>query len=138
MDIQWIKELIRLVEDSSIQELEITEGKKRIRIAKAGLSVVPAPPTDNNEEITVSQQPNELMEIKSPMVGTFHLTPVDGTAPYVAVNSEIVTGDTICHIEAMKLINPIKAEGNYRIKEILVENAHPVEFGQPLFLIEEM
>lgn len=157
-----IRRLIKIVEESNIAELEISRWGKTIRIAKtqvnshAGASVVssrvppttvpetsgPAPlPVDSNgsgeeavsEAVTTSQN---CVEIKSPMVGTFYRAPAPDADPYVQVNDVVTKGQVLCIIEAMKLLNEIESEYSGRIVEILVENAQPVEYNQPLFRIE--
>jgi acetyl-CoA carboxylase biotin carboxyl carrier protein len=146
---QEIEELIRLVEESAITELEIWEGKKRIRIAKgaaAAADPVAAPPPARPagaaapsaaERPTGEQElaPN-LKQIKSPMVGTFYRAPAPDAEPFVEVGQRVAVGQTVCIVEAMKLMNEIGSDYEGVIREIYVENAQPVEYGQPLFAVE--
>jgi acetyl-CoA carboxylase biotin carboxyl carrier protein len=156
MDLRKLKTLIDLVAESGIAELEITEGDGKVRIVKApvataGLAhVAPlampaapfmqpaasaaaapgaAPPAD-----TVAAAAHH--QVKSPMVGTFYRAGQPGAEPFVGVGSVVKPGDTLCIIEAMKLLNEIEADKAGTIKAILVENGQPVEYGQPLFEIE--
>lgn len=154
MDLRKLKTLIDLVAESGISELEITEGEDRVRIVKkepmANGHYVAAPaPT----YITAAAEPGRPAEprtepapsssssskgytVKSPMVGTFYRAPNPQSEPFVEIGSKVAEGDTLCIIEAMKLLNEIEAEKSGRITAILVENGQPVEFGQPLFIIE--
>ena len=159
MDLRKLKTLIDLVADSDIAELEVTEGESKVRIAKTSpvqsqavmmqqpqfmpqQYVQPAMsmPQVNVEtqviaaEAAVPAEP-EGNVVKSPMVGTFYSAPAPGNPPYVEVGSAVKQGDTLCIIEAMKLLNEIEADTSGVIKQILVENGEPVEFGQPLFVI---
>jgi oxaloacetate decarboxylase alpha subunit len=147
MNIKEIKEMINLMNENNLAELEIEKEGTRIKIKKASTQpeVLPSviiekttkePPAQiKEEEKTPSSLPNTV-EIKSPMVGTFYRAPAPEAPPYVEVGSIIEPGQVICIIEAMKLMNEIKSEIKGKILEILVENAEPVEFGQPLFLVE--
>lgn len=153
MDLRKLKTLIELFEASSIVEIEITEGEDRVRLVKNSVKVAPvtvetvvpqvvapapavaptpvAPATPVSETKQVSGH-----QVTSPMVGTFYRAPSPGADPFVAVGSQVKKGDTLCIIEAMKLLNEIEAEVSGVVKEILVENGQPVEFGQTLFVIE--
>jgi acetyl-CoA carboxylase biotin carboxyl carrier protein len=150
-----IEELIRLVEESRINELEITEGRNKIRISKGGIvqpaaviqagqpapQTVPAPPPAAAESVPEEQAEEEglasnLKQIVSPMVGTFYRAPAPGAEPFVELGHAVAVGQTVCIVEAMKLMNEINSDYNGVVKKILIENAQPVEFGQPLFLIE--
>ena len=152
MDIRKIRKLIELVENSSISEIEITEEEGTIRISRA-LQAAPAPamaptiPISNFSAPMASQAApagNEPTEealpagtvIESPMVGTFYRSPGPGEKPFAEVGQSISVGDTICIVEAMKILNPIEAEVAGTIKVILVEDGEPVEFGQPLFIVD--
>jgi acetyl-CoA carboxylase biotin carboxyl carrier protein len=148
MDLRKLKTLIDLVADSGIAELEVTEGEDRVRIAKfspapaaAALTVatVPAPtPVAVPANGTIAQpvvEP-EGHVVKSPMVGTFYRSPSPGAASFIELGQAVKPGDTLCIIEAMKLLNEIEAEVGGIVKQILVENGQPVEYGQPLFIIE--
>ncbi len=153
MDLRKLKTLIELFEASSIVEIEITEGEDRVRLVKNSVKVAPvavetvvpqivapapavaptpvAPATPVSETKQVSGH-----QVTSPMVGTFYRAPSPGADPFVAVGTQVKKGDTLCIIEAMKLLNEIEAEVSGVVKEILVENGQPVEFGQTLFVIE--
>lgn len=146
---QEIEELIKLVEESQINELEICEGRRKIRIAKglppAGTaSVTPAnppsaaiPTSAPQAEPTASEKlASNLKQIVSPMVGTFYRAPAPDADPFVDVGQQVVVGQTVCIVEAMKLMNEIGADASGTVREVLVENGQPVEFGQPLFLVE--
>ncbi len=148
-----IKELIRLVEESQISELEITEGRKKIRISKGNTGIyaaVPAPaqtpppapsaqPVENKQEDPSDPSAglaSNLKQIISPMVGTFYAAPSSDAEPFVAEGQRIAVGQTVCIVEAMKLMNEIGSDFNGVIREVLIDNAQPVEYGQPLFLVE--
>jgi acetyl-CoA carboxylase biotin carboxyl carrier protein len=161
MDLRKLKTLIDLVAESGIAEIEVTEGEDKVRIVKypaavpaaaapvvvaapAALTATPppavgaapagpsaangAPPAPPAEE-----KPGHL--VKSPMVGTFYRSPSPGAKPFVELGQTVKAGDTLCIIEAMKLLNEIEADVGGEIREILVENGQAVEYGQPLFLI---
>ncbi len=151
MDLRKLKTLIDLVAESGISELEITEGEGKVRIVKspygpAGLqlpmalagaaaaapvaAVVPPPAP------AAAPEPPAGHMVKSPMVGTFYRSAQPGAEPFVSVGSEVKEGDTLCIIEAMKLMNEIEADKSGTIKAVLADNGSPVEFGQPLFVIE--
>jgi acetyl-CoA carboxylase biotin carboxyl carrier protein len=146
-----ITELIRLVEESAINELEIWEGKTRVRISK-GLppqavspaaipmqeAVTPSPKPDEAAPKTTGSEelaPN-LKQVVSPMVGTFYRAPAPDAEPFVEVGHRVSVGQTVCIVEAMKLMNEIGSDFNGVIRKIHVENAQPVEYGQPLFDID--
>ncbi|POZ53787.1 acetyl-CoA carboxylase biotin carboxyl carrier protein [Methylovulum psychrotolerans] len=148
MDIKKIQKLIELVEKSGIAELEVQEGEESIRISRYSAaptqiaypqqmlpaSPVPAPAVPviaPAEETAVSGH-----VVKSPMVGTFYRSASPGTKVFVEIGQTVQTGDTLCIIEAMKILNQIEADHSGVIKQILVDNAEPVEYGQPLFIIE--
>ena len=160
MDLRKLKTLIDLVADSDIAELEVTEGESKVRIAKTSSiqrqTVVMQPqqimpqqyvqPSVAMPQVNVATQAiaaeaaaapaePEGNVVKSPMVGTFYSAPAPGNPPYVEVGSSVKQGDTLCIIEAMKLLNEIEADTSGVVKQILVENGEPVEFGQPLFVI---
>lgn len=148
MDLRKLKTLIELVEGSGIAELEISEGEERVRITR---TVPAAPqvyaPASQSVAAPVAPQPAapaaepakpaapEGHVVKSPMVGTFYRSASPGSKPFVDVGQNVNSGDTLCIIEAMKLLNEIDADQAGVIKAILVENGQPVEFGQPLFII---
>jgi acetyl-CoA carboxylase biotin carboxyl carrier protein len=143
-----IEELIRIVEESQISELEICEGKRKIRIAKGGTgsasasappipqAASPIPAAAPEEAPDTSKLASNLKQITSPMVGTFYRSPAPDADPFVDVGQKVAVGQTVCIVEAMKLMNEIGAEFSGTIRDVLVENGHPVEFGQPLFLVE--
>ena len=148
MDLRKLKTLIELVESSGIAELEISEGEERVRITRTAASVqqtyAPAP-----QPIIAAAAPQAVVPaaepakpavaeghvVKSPMVGTFYRSASPGSKAFVDVGQTVNSGETLCIIEAMKLLNEIEADQSGVIKAILVENGQPVEFGQPLFVI---
>lgn len=150
MDLRKLKTLIDLVADSGIAELEVTEGEDRVRIAKfspapaaptAATTVIAGPLTDapaanGSTAATAAAAEPEGHAVKSPMVGTFYRSPSPGSAAFIELGQSVKPGDTLCIIEAMKLLNEIEAEVGGTVKQILVENGQPVEYGQPLFIIE--
>lgn len=150
MDLQKLKTLIDLVSDSNVTELEITEAEGRVRIVKAGAPVqfVPAPAADVATTVFAPQPPAATATaavaataaaldhaVKSPMVGTFYRASSPDAKPFVEVGSVVKEGETICIIEAMKILNEIETDRSGTIVEILCENGQPVEYGQPLFVI---
>lgn len=150
MDLRKLKKLIDLVQESGIAELEITEGEEKVRIAKGGqVSVAPASPAWGPGVAAAPAQlsapadsgpgteaPAETRHmIKAPMVGTFYRAPAPDAKPFVEIGQSIKEGETICIIEAMKLMNEIESDASGSVVEILVENGQPVEYGQPLFII---
>ncbi len=144
MDLRKLKKLIDLVQESGISELEVTEGEERVKIVKSGGAgpayVAPVAaleaPTVPAPALTVApgEIPGHL--VKSPMVGTFYRSPSPGAKPFVEVGDTVKAGDTICIIEAMKLLNEIECDKDGVIKAILVENGQPVEYGEPLVVID--
>jgi acetyl-CoA carboxylase biotin carboxyl carrier protein len=146
MDIRKIKKLIEIIEESDIAELEIKEGEESIRISRysaapAQVAYAPAPAaTTVPATTTVTAAPAEEKitghVVKSPMVGTFYRSASPGTKVFVEVGQAVLAGDTLCIIEAMKILNQIEADNSGVITQILVDNAEPVEYGQPLFIIE--
>ena len=144
MDLRKLKTLIELVESSGIAELEIQEGEERVRITRAGapspastVAPVPLPPVTAPaaEAVAVAPGEPEGHQVKSPMVGTFYRATSPGAKPFVEVGDSVQVGDTLCIIEAMKLMNEIESDKAGIVKEILLENGQPVEFGQPLVVI---
>ncbi len=144
MDLRKLKKLIDLVQESGIVELEITEGEERVRIVKAGeapresLYAVPAsvaPPPAGLPAAVPVQEAAEGHLVKSPMVGTFYRSATPGGQPFVQVGDKVEKGQTICIIEAMKLMNEIEADQAGVVKSILAENGQPVEYGEPLVVI---
>jgi acetyl-CoA carboxylase biotin carboxyl carrier protein len=150
MNIKEIKEMVALMNENGLLELEIEKEGMRIRLKKtaSGQVEMSAPMLVERQVISDSaarhtalpQQsaPSSAIEIKAPMVGTFYRAPSPEAAPYVEVGQIIEPGQVICIIEAMKLMNEIKAEVKGKILEVLVDNAEPLEFGQPIFLIEPL
>ena len=153
MDLRKLKKLIDLVQESGIAELEITEGEEKVKIVKGGEATVtpvapaagsrattapaaaPAPPAAPAQ--TAAETPAEAGHVlKAPMVGTFYRSPSPEAKHFVEVGQNVKAGETVCIIEAMKLMNEIEADASGVIKAILVENGQPVEYGQPLFIIE--
>ncbi len=145
MDLRKLKTLIELVENSGIAELELTEGEEHVRISRACSVAAPvqqvyaaapmaAPAAEAAAAPAAPVQP-EGHVVKSPMVGSFYRSPSPGANPFVDVGQSVSEGDTLCIIEAMKLLNEIEADKSGVIKAILVENGQAVEFGQPLFII---
>jgi acetyl-CoA carboxylase biotin carboxyl carrier protein len=145
MDIRKIKKLIEIIEESDIAELEIKEGEECIRISRysaapAQIAYAPAPVSALSAAPAVTAAPvDEKITghvVKSPMVGTFYRSASPGTKVFVEIGHSVVVGDTLCIIEAMKILNQIEADKSGVITQILVDNAEPVEYGQPLFIIE--
>jgi acetyl-CoA carboxylase biotin carboxyl carrier protein len=144
MDLRKLKKLIDLVQESGISELEVTEGEEKVKIVKNSGSVVayPAPaPTPPPAAVLAPAPPSipvavEGHVVKSPMVGTFYRSPSPGAKHFVEVGDTVKSGDTICIIEAMKLLNEIECDKDGVIKAILVENGQPVEYGEPLVVID--
>ena len=151
MDIRKIKKLIELVEESGISELEISEGEESVRISRSIPATNYSAPVQNIQipqpapaavavaptvEAEVIADTNSGTTIKSPMVGTFYRTPSPESKAFVEVGQSVNVGDVLCIVEAMKMMNQIESEKAGTIKAILVENGQPVEFDQPLFIIE--
>lgn len=156
MDIRKIKKLIELVEESGIAELEITEGEESVRIHRGSSAMAapvhysapihmaapqPAPAAAPVAAAPVAAAPAAAAEpaghiVRSPMVGTFYRASSPGAKNFVEVGSQVKVGDTLCIVEAMKMMNQIEADKAGVIKQILVDNQEPVEFDQPLFVIE--
>ncbi|HYV50506.1 MAG TPA: acetyl-CoA carboxylase biotin carboxyl carrier protein [Dongiaceae bacterium] len=157
MRIDEVRRLIRLVEESEISELEVWKWWGRIRIRKGGMQngnaevivqrsgfmpavtphlETPAPSSATPEPPTPSASDQGLIAIKSPMVGTFYRAPAPDAEPYIQIGDSVEPGQTVCIIEAMKLMNEIQSEVRGKIVRALVENATPVEFGQDLFLVK--
>jgi acetyl-CoA carboxylase biotin carboxyl carrier protein len=152
MDLRKLKKLIDLVEESGIAELEITEGEEKVRISRSTSSmqsqVTSTPPPQQAAPAAVSQSSTgtaaaaaaevlpEGHMVKSPMVGTFYRSSTPGSNPFVEVGQTVKEGETLCIIEAMKLLNEIESDKSGVVKAVLVENGQPVEYGEPLFVIE--
>jgi acetyl-CoA carboxylase biotin carboxyl carrier protein len=148
MDLRKLKKLIDLVQESGIAELEITEGEEKVKIVRGGqVEVSPsgAPAPAAVPAVTAAAQAPPTPEsspapeghvVKSPMVGTFYRAPSPDAEPFVEIGDTVKAGQTICIIEAMKLMNEIEADQDGVIKAILVENGQPVEYGEPLIVFE--
>ncbi|MES0326696.1 MAG: acetyl-CoA carboxylase biotin carboxyl carrier protein [Gammaproteobacteria bacterium] len=150
MDIRKVKKLIELLEESGIAEIEINEGEESVRISRYGSSPAPAAPVQYAaapaaapiaaaapaaDESSDSAIPSGHA-VKSPMVGTYYSAASPGAKNFVNVGDIVAEGDTVCIIEAMKILNQIEADKSGVVKAILLENGQPVEFGQPLVIIE--
>jgi acetyl-CoA carboxylase biotin carboxyl carrier protein len=149
VDLRKLKKLIDLVQESGIAELEITEGEEKVKIVKGGaVSTTPAPapalaaPAESRPAAAAApaaaaeaEAAQEGHVVKAPMVGTFYRSPSPDAKAFVEVGQAVKEGDTICIIEAMKLMNEIEADASGNVKAILVENGQPVEYGQPLFIL---
>ncbi|MEJ2601835.1 MAG: acetyl-CoA carboxylase biotin carboxyl carrier protein [Gammaproteobacteria bacterium] len=163
MDIRKVKKLIELLDESGIAEIEITEGEEALRISRypANMMVAPpvgqfayggapaAPPPDpaaapesrpSGEDGAAAQAreaEDEGHVVTSPMVGTFYAAPAPGASPFVQIGDRVKAGDTLCIVEAMKMMNPIEADVDGVIKSIRVQNGEPVEYGQVLFVLDQ-
>ena len=154
MDLRKLKKLIDLVQESGIGEIEITEGEEKVRIchqAPGGAPIMMAAPGMQPMQYGPATGPSAAApapaaappapepkghQLKSPMVGTFYRAPSPGAPPFVEIGQSVTKGQTLCIIEAMKLLNEIESDATGTVKAILVENGQPVEYGQPLFTIE--
>ena len=153
MDIRKVKKLIELLEESGIAELEINEGEESVRISRYSSSPAPVPvsyaaapappaPAAAAPAATVAEESSDEDSlpsghvVKSPMVGTYYSASSPGSRPFVSVGDSVTEGETVCIVEAMKILNQIEADVSGIVKAILVENAQPVEYGQPLMIIE--
>ncbi|GAC1407228.1 MAG: acetyl-CoA carboxylase biotin carboxyl carrier protein [Burkholderiaceae bacterium] len=149
MDLRKLKTLIDLVAESDIAELEVTEGESKVRIVKSTVQpqnqVVMMQPHGMHQQTATAAPVSAAAVVapiepvghvvKSPMVGTFYRSSAPGTPPYVEIGSAVKEGETLCIIEAMKLLNEIDTDVSGVVTQILVENGQPVEFGQPLFVV---
>jgi acetyl-CoA carboxylase biotin carboxyl carrier protein len=150
MDIRKVKKLIELLEESNIAEIEIHEGEESVRISRQSTLtaplLAPAPPaaapattaSDQTPSSPTTEQPAEIQghAVKSPMVGTFYRSPSPGSKAFVEEGQQVAAGDILCIIEAMKILNQIESDKAGTIKKILVENGQPVEYNEPLFIID--
>jgi acetyl-CoA carboxylase biotin carboxyl carrier protein len=152
MDIRKIKKLIDLIEESDISEIEIREGEESVRLSRhsstqpvmfaAPASTAPFAVQQPAAALAVSPAANAAVEepaghvVRSPMVGSFYRSSTPGSKPFVEIGQRVSEGDTLCIIEAMKILNQIEADKSGVVAKILVENAQPVEYNQPLFIIE--
>ena len=149
MDIRKVKKLIELLEESAISEIEIKEGEESVRISRANaaptymppaapapaaMAAPPAPPPPPPAPAAESEIDGTV--INSPMVGTFYMSPSPGAPAFVKAGQSIKPGDTICIVEAMKILNQIESEVSGVVKEVLVADGQPVEFGEPLMIVE--
>ena len=155
MDIRKVKKLIELLDESGIAEIEITEGEESVRISRysnqapaaapvAVPALVAAPavpvaaaPAPVPIAATVAEMEEDGHAVTAPMVGTFYSSPSPGSAEFVQVGDRVNVGDTLCIVEAMKMMNPIEAEVSGTIKSIRAQNGDPVEYGQTLFMIDQ-
>jgi len=152
MDIRKVKKLIELLDESGIAEIEITEGEESVRISRysqnapvaapvAAAAPAAAAPATTLATVAAPAAPVELeedgFEVKAPMVGTFYAASSPGAAPYVQVGDRVNEGDTLCIIEAMKMMNQIEADVAGVVKSIRLQNGEPVEFGQTLIVIDQ-
>jgi acetyl-CoA carboxylase biotin carboxyl carrier protein len=153
VDLRKLKTLIELVQESGIAELEITEGEEKVRISRSvpgGQVMMPTSAmmaaasaagmhaqasTNSAAALPAEAPPEEGQIVKSPMVGTFYRAPSPGAPAFVEVGQNVTAGQTLCIIEAMKLLNEIESDVSGMVKKVLVENGQPVEYGQPLFLV---
>jgi acetyl-CoA carboxylase biotin carboxyl carrier protein len=152
MDIRKVKKLIELLEESNVAEIEIHEGEESVRISRQGSNppqlLMPAqalapqaapaagPAPTPTSSAAAAAEPDEASMVRSPMVGTFYRAPSPGSKPFAEEGQEVKVGDTLCIIEAMKILNQIECERAGVVKRILVDNGQPVEYNQPLFVIE--
>ncbi|MDD2768155.1 MAG: acetyl-CoA carboxylase biotin carboxyl carrier protein [Methylococcus sp.] len=149
MDIRKIKKLIEIIEESGIAEIEIREGEESVRISRyssavtapvaVAAPVMPAAAAVAAQSVAAAAEaPKEITghEVRSPMVGTFYRSPSPGSKSFVEVGQRVEAGDTLCIIEAMKILNQIESDKAGVVSRILVENGQPVEYNQPLFVIE--
>jgi len=147
MDIRKVKKLIELIEESDVAEIEIHEGEESVRISRTSSFIQPAaaapapaaPPAPAAAPAVDAPEAEEEIsghKICSPMVGTFYTAPSPGAKPFVTVGQHVNAGDTLCIIEAMKILNQIESDKSGTVKMMLVENGQPVEYNQPLFIIE--
>ena len=145
MDIRKIKKLIDLIQESDVTEIEIKEGEESVRISRISaaapvMMAAPATPVPvapaAAPATTATEAPATANAVKSPMVGTFYRSASPESASFIEVGQTVAVGDVICIIEAMKMFNQIEADRSGTVKAILVENGHPVEFDEPLIIIE--
>ncbi len=147
MDLRKIKKLIELLEESALNEIEISEGEESVRLSRtarlhsaeinttdSSFNKLPEAPAPNREDINADKE--TTISINSPMVGTFYASPDQESAPYVEAGTEVMVGDTLCIIEAMKIFNHVEAKETGIVRKILKSSGDPVEYGETLFLIE--
>ena len=153
MDIRKVKKLIELLEESELTEIEISEGEESIRLSRSNsgtevysvpAQAVPPAPLNTVAEPSLDDQagsenlPTDKVPVVSPMVGTYYGSPNPDTPPYVELGAQVSIGDTLCVIEAMKIFNPVDTESAGTVCKIFKHSGDPVEFGEPLFLIEPL
>lgn len=147
MDLKDIRAVLKLIQETDVEEIEVEQEGRRVRIRRRGPQaaaptpspLAPVPVAQVAAEVPGAPEIREttnLITVESPMVGTFYRAPAPGVDPYVLEGDKVVKGTVLCLIEAMKLMNEIEAEVSGKVHSILVENAQPVEYGQPLFLLE--
>ena len=151
MDIRKVKKLIELLEESDVAEIEIHEGEESVRISRHGSlpvaaaapAIMPqAPAPTPQAPVAAAPSTDDTAEeieghaVRSPMVGTFYRSPSPGSKPFVEVGQQVSVGDTLCIIEAMKILNQIESDKSGTVKQILVENGEPVEYNEPLYIID--
>ena len=143
MDIRKVKKLIEMLENSSLNEIVIKEGEESVKLVKSAGSfqtpqtIAPSPQLVASPALEKETKVIDGKSINSPMVGTFYSSPNPGADPFVKVGDKVSEGDVLCIIEAMKMMNEVKSDYNGVIKEILISDAEPVEYGEALFVIEE-
>ena len=149
MDLRKVKKLIELLEESGLSEIEITEGDDKVRITKGGKQVPQTnivetiqesetlTPNENIDEHAKSKNNAEFHEVKAPMIGTYYQSPEPDAEAFVKVGDPISDGDTLCIIEAMKMMNKIESDISGTIERIMVQNGDPIEFDQVLFLVSK-
>lgn len=151
MDIRKVKKLIELLDESGIAEIEITEGEESVRISRyapnapvapvlapaAVAAPAPAPSVAATHVAAIAEAEDDGFEVTAPMVGSYYAASSPGAAPYVQVGDRISEGDTLCIIEAMKMMNQIESDVSGVVKSIRIQNGEPVEFGQTLFVIDQ-
>ena len=147
MDLRKIKKLIEMLQESDLNEIEVKEGEESVRINRKkeivnnSTQFISQNKLDNLSEAQPLEEDNkglvDLIDVKSPMVGTFYRSPAPDKPPFVEIGQKIKVGDTLCIVEAMKMMNQVKSEFNGTIKDILVENAQPVEFDEVIITLEK-
>jgi acetyl-CoA carboxylase biotin carboxyl carrier protein len=147
MDLRKIKKLIEMLQESDLNEIEVKEGEESVRINRKkeivnnSTQFISQNKLDNLSKAQPLEEDNkgpvDLIDVKSPMVGTFYRSPAPDKPPFVEIGQKIKVGDTLCIVEAMKMMNQVKSEFNGTIKDILVENAQPVEFDEVIITLEK-
>ncbi|MFZ5781509.1 MAG: acetyl-CoA carboxylase biotin carboxyl carrier protein [Pseudomonadota bacterium] len=146
MDTEFVRKLAQILHETELGEIELADGEKRIRVARPAVTVAAAPvaavpmatpaPAAGGGGASANDLANHPGAVKSPMVGTAYLAPEPGKPPFASVGDKVAAGQTLLIIEAMKTFNPIKAPRAGTVTQVLVENAQPVEFGEPLMILE--